>query len=105
MSDHSASSGGSIRVDTTAMESAGRALAAAARLAFDARRTADTATSGAGWAVQTPLPIGLGEFASVLDGALGRLVDDARDAAAQLALAGARYQDADRAAVQLTARS
>jgi hypothetical protein len=98
MSDHTASAGDPIRVDTTAMESAARALAVAARLAFDARRTAETATSGAGWAVQTPLPIGLGEFASVLDGALGRLVDDARGAAAQLALAGARYQAADQAA-------
>jgi len=85
-------------VDTTAVLTASQALAAVARGCFDARRTGARAADGAGWALDGALPDALGRFAAVLDVALARLVDDAREAAALLALAGAAYEGAERAA-------
>jgi hypothetical protein len=93
-----ASAGRRIAVDTAAVESAARALAQAARIAFDARAVAGRATDGAGWAVEAPLPDALHRFRVVLDAALARLVDDAREAAAELSLAAYRYAEAERLA-------
>lgn len=85
-------------VDTTALLAAGRALAAAGRAAHAARPVAARATDGAGWAVDGTLPPALRRFAATLDVALARLVDDACEAAALLALASSRYEAAERSA-------
>lgn len=87
-----------LAVDTAGVLAAGQALAAVARGCFDARRAAARATAGAGWAQDGALPDALGRFADVLDVSLARLVDDAREAAALLALAGAAYAAAERSA-------
>ena len=85
-------------VDTRALLAAGSALATTARQVHDARAAAARATTGAGWAVDGALPSALRRYAATLDTALGRLVDDTREASALLALAASRYERAERAA-------
>jgi hypothetical protein len=88
----------SYAVDPTALLAAGEVLATTARLAHGARGTAARAGAGEGWALDGALPAATDRFVATLDAALGRLVDDAREAAALLALAASRYAQAERAA-------
>lgn len=99
--------GGAVRldVDTAALLAAGRALASAAQAAHTARGAAAGATTGAGWAVDGPLPDALDRFAATVGATLGRLVDDAREAAAALDLAATRYAAAERAAAGVGGRT
>lgn len=94
----------SYTVDPDGLLRAGSALAGAARLAHDGRRTAAAATAGDGWALDGPLPDALDRFSATLDAALGAVVDDAREASAALALAAQRYADAERAATNGASR-
>lgn len=85
-------------VDPRALLAAGEVLATTARLAHTARGTAARAAAGEGWALDGPLPAAADRFAATLDAALARLVDDAREAGALLALVASRYAQAEQAA-------
>ncbi len=91
-------------VDPHSLEQAAQALSTAARLSNDARRVAARVTEGSGWAVDGGLPAAMDRFGAVLEVTLGRLVDDAREGAAMLALSAQRYAAAEAAATRTAPR-